>query len=97
MAEPIASRPDHGDSIAEEAESPPTVGYNLFFDDVEFALNSLLGDSLNLGGFTYTVTTVPNAADNQGGLIFLSDGSSNRSLATSDGTNWRFADGSIIS
>lgn len=97
MTDPIASRPFHDDSIVQGEEEPPSKEYNLFFDDLENVLNSLLGDALSLQGFTYTVATVPDASANQGGLIFVSDGSLNRSLATSDGTNWRFADGAIIS
>lgn len=98
MAEPIASRPDHGDSIAEETESPPTVGYNLFFDDVEFALNSILGDSLNLSGFAYTVATVPDAADNPSSIIFVTDESGGAVPAFSRGSNWRrVTDGAVIS
>lgn len=97
MTEKISSRPSHADSIGETGETPASIQYNLFFDDTERILNSLIGDSLNLSGFSYTVATVPVAADNENGLIIVSDGSVNRRLAVSDGTNWRFPDGDVIS
>ena len=65
-------------------------------------LNGLLD---RLGGVTgqalpfrnYTVATLPSASANQWGLIAVSDGTSNKRLAISDGTNWRFPDGNIVS
>lgn len=45
----------------------------------------------------YTVATVPSAATYTRGLIYVSDGTSNKRLAISDGTNWRFPDGAIVS
>ena len=45
----------------------------------------------------YTVATLPDAAANQWGLIAVSDGTSNKRLAISDGTNWRFPDGNVVS
>lgn len=44
----------------------------------------------------YTVATLPTASETPGGLIYVTDGSSNRRLAISDGTNWRFPDGNIV-
>jgi hypothetical protein len=44
----------------------------------------------------YTVAALPSAAP-AGRLIYVSDGSSNRRLAVSDGTNWRFPDGAVVS
>jgi hypothetical protein len=44
----------------------------------------------------YTVATLPSAAA-VGSQIYVSDGSSNRGPAWADGTNWRFADGTIVS
>lgn len=46
---------------------------------------------------SYTVATVPSAADFARGLIYVSDGTGNKRLAVSDGTNWRFPDGNIVS
>jgi hypothetical protein len=46
---------------------------------------------------SYTVATVPSAAANARGIIYVSDGTSNKRLAVSDGTNWRWPDGAIVS
>jgi hypothetical protein len=45
---------------------------------------------------SYTVATLPSAAT-AGQLIYVSDGTSDKRLAVSDGTNWRFPDGNIVS
>jgi hypothetical protein len=45
---------------------------------------------------SYTVATVPSASP-AGMLIYVSDGTSNKRLAVSDGTNWRWPDGAIVS
>lgn len=45
----------------------------------------------------YTVTTLPTASAWQGGIIYVSNGTANKRLAVSDGTNWRFPDGNIVS
>lgn len=44
----------------------------------------------------YTVATLPSPSP-AGQMIGVSDGSANRWLAVSDGSNWRFPDGSIVS
>lgn len=44
----------------------------------------------------YTVATLPRATT-PGRLIYVSDGTSNKRLAISDGTNWRFPDGNVVS
>jgi len=44
----------------------------------------------------YTVATLP-AASPAGQLIYVSNGSSNRRLAVSDGSAWRFPDGNVVS
>jgi fructose-specific component phosphotransferase system IIB-like protein len=46
---------------------------------------------------SYTVATLPSAATYPRGLLYVSDGTSNKRLAISDGTNWRFPDGAIVS
>lgn len=46
---------------------------------------------------SYTVATVPSAATYVRGMIYVSDGASNKRMAISDGTNWRFPDGAIVS
>jgi len=45
----------------------------------------------------YTVATLPSAANNARCLIYVSDGSSNKRLAISDGVAWRFPDGAVVS
>lgn len=50
----------------------------------------------HLGLRSYTVATLPSAATSAL-LIYVSDGTSNKRLAVSDGTNWRFPDGAIVS
>ena len=45
---------------------------------------------------SYTVATLPSASA-AGQLIYVSDGTSNKRIAVSDGTNWRFPDGNIVS
>jgi hypothetical protein len=45
---------------------------------------------------SYTVGTLPSAST-AGQLIYVSDGTSNKRLAVSDGTNWRWPDGAIVS
>lgn len=46
---------------------------------------------------SYTVGTLPSAATYVRCLIYVSDGTSNKRLAVSDGTNWRWPDGAIVS
>jgi len=45
---------------------------------------------------SYTVATLPTASP-AGQLIYVSDGTSNKRLAVSDATNWRWPDGAIVS
>ena len=45
----------------------------------------------------YTVATLPAAAQWTYGIIAVTDGTSNKRLAISDGTNWRFPDGNVVS
>lgn len=44
----------------------------------------------------YTVGTLPSASP-AAQLIYVSDGSTNRRIAVSDGTDWRFPDGNVVS
>lgn len=46
---------------------------------------------------SYTTTTLPNAATYAQCMIYVSNGASNKRLAVSDGTNWRWPDGAIVS
>ena len=45
----------------------------------------------------YTVATLPAAAANARSVIYVSDGAANKRLAISDGTNWRWPDGAVVS
>lgn len=45
---------------------------------------------------SYTVAGVPSASQ-AGQLIYVSNGASNKRLAVSDGTNWRWPDGAVVS
>ena len=45
---------------------------------------------------SYTVAGLPSPAL-PGQMIYVSDGSSNRRMAVSDGTNWRWPDGAVVS
>lgn len=46
---------------------------------------------------SYTVATLPAAASFTRGMIYVADGTLNKRLAISDGTNWRWPDGAIVS
>lgn len=46
---------------------------------------------------SYTVAGVPAAATYTGSIIYVSNGTANKRLAVSDGTNWRWPDGAIVS
>lgn len=57
---------------------------------------TIVDASSHLGLRTYTVATLPSAST-AARLIYVSDGTSNKRLAVSDGTNWRFPDGAVVS
>ncbi|NKJ34099.1 hypothetical protein [Rhizobium sp. SG570] len=46
---------------------------------------------------SFTVSTLPSAAANPQGMVYVSNGTANKRQAISDGTNWRFPDGAIVS
>lgn len=50
-----------------------------------------------LGLPVYTVATLPTASEWPYSLVAVSNGTSNKRLAISDGTNWRFPDGAVVS
>jgi hypothetical protein len=45
---------------------------------------------------SFTVAGLPAAASYPRRLIYVSNGTSNKRLAVSDGTNWRFPDGNVV-
>lgn len=57
---------------------------------------TVIDASSHLGLRSYTVATLPSAAA-AGFMIYVSDGTTNKRLAVSDGTNWRFPDGNVVS
>ena len=74
-------------------------------DDLAVASKKFVEDTVATPTFTappifpeHTVGTVPSAATYDNGVIIVSDEIGGRTLATSDGTNWRrVSDGVIIS
>ena len=79
-----------------------------WFDDIELALNeNLLGEVVQFKSYTVAqlITIVPPATtpeipatDFLNGVVIVSNESGGRTLATSDGTNWkRVAEGNNIS
>lgn len=46
---------------------------------------------------SYTVATLPSASAFSGCSLRVTNGAAGKTIATSDGTNWRFADGAIVS
>jgi hypothetical protein len=46
---------------------------------------------------SFTVATLPSAPANARGIIYVADGTTNKRQAISDGTNWRWPDGAIVS
>lgn len=52
--------------------------------------------SSHLGLRSYTVATLPSAST-AARMIYVSDGTSNKRQAVSDGTNWRWPDGAVVS
>lgn len=96
MTKKFSSRPHHSNSLSNDGQFPPSEEYTLFFDNVDFSLNQLLGDSLKLT--SYTVATVPDASDNPSGVIFVTDEAGGAVPAFSRGADWRrVTDGAIIS
>lgn len=63
-----------------------------------FAANSTRVDALVPVRLpSYTVAGVPSAATHAQSIIYVSDGTANKRLAVSDGSNWRWPDGVIVS
>lgn len=88
----LASRPDHGDSIAVDEDGNeyiPSILYQEFFDDLAEKLNArLFGNQIVLA--VYTAATLPPVPVVQSpGLIFVSDEIGGPVPAFSDGVNWR--------
>lgn len=67
-----------------------------FATGLSLASNVVIDQNRHLALRSYTVATLP-AATTAARLIYVSDGTSNKRLAVSDGTNWRWPDGAIVS
>ena len=65
-------------------------------NDIKKRTGGILGEALGPLP-SYTVTTLPDAEANARCLIYVSNGTSNKRLAVSDGTDWRFPDGNVVS
>ena len=89
MPNQIASRPKHGEALGtaqDDGQVFPTDSRNLFDDDVEFALNSILGDGLKFP--FYEKSEVPDALDNPNSVIFVTDAPGGTTPAFSRGAVW---------
>lgn len=95
----ITSKPDYGGILTEDGRASDRL--QLYLDDITRLLNSnLLGAAVVFPA--YTVATVPDATiyntSTGFGTIIVSDEAGGRTLATSDGTDWRrVSDGAIVS
>ena len=91
----ITTKPDHGAMLIVEGRA--TEAFQQLLDQLQQVLNDcVLGQALVLQ--TYTVATVPAAASWLNGVIIVSDETGGRTIATSDGTNWRrVSDGAVVS
>jgi len=103
MTNKIASRPDHLEPLVNEKGIAST-NFNLFLDDLFRAANAIFGQSLVLNSYTVlelqtgtTAQILAPAVDNLNGMVRVTDESEGRMLAISDGSDWRGADGTIIS
>ena len=93
MSHEIPSKPDHGEEIIKDGKASERL--QAFMDDLQQRLNDLLlGDAIIFP--EYTVATVPDATLWNNGAIIVSDEVGGRTIATSDGTNWRRVVGGVI-
>lgn len=61
-----------------------------------FGANPVIDQNRHFRLRSYTVATLPSASP-AAQLIYVSDGTSNKRLAVSEGTNWRWPDGNVVS
>lgn len=73
-----------------------SAGFNISTGTLRVANTDVIGSNRHLKLRSYTVATLPSAST-AGEMIYVSDGTSNKRLGVSDGTNWRFPDGAIVS
>lgn len=70
--------------MAKTTFSGPVVSQNGFVGDVTGGITANKPLQLH----SYTVASLPSAAENTGALIFVSDAGANGEAAWSDGTDW---------
>ena len=102
MVDQITTNPQRSEAIVDK-DGLPTDQQIEWNDDIELALNeNLLGVAVQFRSYTVAQLTgatpeIP-ASQNLDKVVIVSDESGGRTLATSDGTNWRrVSDGVVIS
>lgn len=93
MSKPVIERP--------ALPSPPrdhrgllgwalTMGRSLYqaFQEHGYAINGILEGRSPLPQATYLEADLPDAADHEGAIVYVSDGASGSNFRGSDGTNW---------
>ena len=103
MTSPIASKPNNGSKVAEDAGGILRISqqYQTFFDDVEQGLNFPTLPAFTVQDLTVIVPpallAVVPADANQDVMVMVTDEASGRVPAYSDGSDWkRFSDNSDI-
>ncbi len=95
----IVSNPNWGDDLIVEGRATPV--FQAYLDEITLQLNgNLLGNAVVFQA--YAVADVPDATiyttDTGFGVIIVTDEVGGRTLATSDGADWRrVSDGAVIS
>ena len=83
----IISKPRHGDQLI-DSDGKATKVFQLYLDDLVQRINDT----------NFTVATLPDAAKNEGRVVYVSDEVGGATLAFSDNTNWRRAqDRAVVS
>ena len=102
MTQSVA-KPRQGDQIG-EVRGNAVVAEDLlqnYLDEIEGILNNnLVGDAVILPVYTvaHLLAATPSAVTWTNGTVIVSDETGGRTIATSDGTNWRrVSDGAIVS
>ncbi len=75
----ITEQTDHGEVIIRDNRA--TRRFQSFLD--------ALTEQANLNGYIFTVSTVPDATENEGRMIYVQDETGGATMAFSDGSDWR--------
>lgn len=94
----LVSRPPFAHPfVSEDGVNIASAEYAEFFDDIQTLINQMLSAS-QVQLPEYTVTTLPNATTQSGGMVYVSDESGGAVPAFTDGVNWRrITDRAIVS